>query len=287
MSGTRLLPDQFAEIVLQPGFYMAVCVLIERLDGVQHGFTSFNRDLTVDEILYESTSSLDSSAIQHELGVGVGNLDVMGVITSSSITEDALLAGLYDGATVTLFMVNPKNVFAGSLVMVTGYFGEITHRDGRFVAEFRSLSQRLSQQIGELTSPLCRVKALGDERCKIDLGPFQFNRDVTAVVDDYTIRFGSDSAASGNYTYGRVVFNEGPNVNIAREVKRHTLDSGDALIVLQEPFPFTVSVGEEAMLEAGCDRAFLTCRDKFANTDNFRGEPHVPEHRMLLRRGRR
>ena len=33
----------------------------------------------------------------------------------------------------------------------------------------------------------------------------------------------------------------------------------------------------------GCDRAFATCRDRFANVANFRGFPHIPGNDFVLR----
>ena len=35
-------------------------------------------------------------------------------------------------------------------------------------------------------------------------------------------------------------------------------------------------------LEAGCDRSAATCRNKFANIDNFTGAPFVPIERVLF-----
>jgi uncharacterized phage protein (TIGR02218 family) len=33
----------------------------------------------------------------------------------------------------------------------------------------------------------------------------------------------------------------------------------------------------------GCDKRLETCRDRFANTLNFRGEPHLPGNDLLTR----
>ena len=59
-----------------------------------------------------------------------------------------------------------------------------------------------------------------------------------------------------------------------------------ARLQLQEALPFGVAVGDTAVLEAGCDRRLETCRDKFGNAVNFRGEPRVPGTETLLQRGR-
>ena len=40
--------------------------------------------------------------------------------------------------------------------------------------------------------------------------------------------------------------------------------------------------GDGVTLRAGCDKAFSTCRDRFANTINFRGFPHMPDNDFVI-----
>jgi uncharacterized phage protein (TIGR02218 family) len=42
-------------------------------------------------------------------------------------------------------------------------------------------------------------------------------------------------------------------------------------------------VGDTLVAVAGCDRQLTTCRDKFHNTVNFRGFPHIPGNDFVLR----
>ncbi len=49
------------------------------------------------------------------------------------------------------------------------------------------------------------------------------------------------------------------------------------------PGPTTLPVAVE--LIEGCDRQLATCRDRFANIANFRGEPHLPGNDLLTRYG--
>jgi uncharacterized phage protein (TIGR02218 family) len=44
-----------------------------------------------------------------------------------------------------------------------------------------------------------------------------------------------------------------------------------------------VEVGARIELREGCDKRFETCRDRFANATNFRGEPHLPGNDLLTR----
>ncbi len=43
-------------------------------------------------------------------------------------------------------------------------------------------------------------------------------------------------------------------------------------------------VGDKRIaLTEGCDKRFATCRTRFANSENFRGEPHLPGNDLLTR----
>ncbi|HEY6917055.1 MAG TPA: phage BR0599 family protein, partial [Allosphingosinicella sp.] len=43
------------------------------------------------------------------------------------------------------------------------------------------------------------------------------------------------------------------------------------------------SVGDLVEIAEGCDRSFATCRTRFGNAVNFRGEPHLPGMDLLTR----
>jgi len=44
-----------------------------------------------------------------------------------------------------------------------------------------------------------------------------------------------------------------------------------------------VEEGGRVELREGCDKRFETCRDRFSNAINFRGEPHLPGNDLLTR----
>jgi uncharacterized phage protein (TIGR02218 family) len=270
---------------------LAQCVKVTRADSTVLGFTTGNLDIVFDGVTYSALSSLGASEQQNQVGSGVDNMETVGILSSDVITDTDLLAGKYDGAAIEVFVVNWANLTQGRVLLFSGWIGNVQLTDGQFTAEIRSKSQKLSQQIGQLTCPTCRVVRFGDSHCNVaSLASYQFAKVVTAVADNRNITFGSDAAATGYYNYGVVTFDNdasgGLNAGLSREIKVHTLVSGEAVLELQEAFPFDVAVDDEATLEAGCDRLLATCRDKFSNVANFRGEPHIPGNDRLMQRGR-
>ena len=264
---------------------LAQCVKLTRTDSTVM-FSTGNMDLVFDGVTYSALSSLGASVQSNRVGSGVDNMEAVGVLDSDLITGPDLLAGKYDGAAVEVFAVNWADLTMGRVLLFSGWIGNVSLVDGQFQAEIRSKSQRLSQQVGELTSPTCRVHRLGDARCGVTIASYQFSKTVTAVTDNRNMVFGADAAATGYYSEGLVTFTSGLNDGISREVKEHTLTGGEAVLELQEAFPFDVAVDDVATLEAGCDRLLTTCRDKFSNVVNFRGEPTVPGNDQLMKRGR-
>lgn len=267
---------------------LAYCVKVTRRDGDVKGFTSTNKSFTFEEVDYEAGAAAQASAVRATEGTGVDNLDVAGIISSESITELDLRAGKYNNARVSLFVVNYEDLTMGKLVLLSGSIGQLQFEDGRYIAEVRSLFQRLSQAVGELTSKTCRVRRLGDSRCRVDLTPFTFTRTVGTVVSTTVIRFAADANATDFYTYGEVEMRSGPNKGERREVKSHELIGGQAQLTLHLPFPYVVTAGEVGVLIAGCRRRLIEdCKTKFNNIVNFRGEPYIPGTDQLQKRGRR
>ena len=262
---------------------LATCVKLIRRDGTIFGFTSADQDLSIDGLTYKAVNGLGSSAIQSNTGTGVDNLEVAGILDDDRITEADILAGRYDGAEVIITRVNWADLSMGSVAIFRGVFGEITLRDGQFQVELRSLTQRLKQTIGDLTSPTCRCRKLGDAQCKVDRTGFQFSRTVTEVVSPGTLQFAADTQPTGYYDSGLITLTTGPNAGVTREIKTHTIVSSTTQLDLRTNFPFPITSGETATLEAGCDRRFATCRDKFANNLNFHGEPLLPGNDAILK----
>jgi len=282
----RTVPAGLASHIVGEELTLAQCVKVTRRDSQVFAFSTCNEDLVVGGITYLAVNSISATAQNDAIGSGVDNLQFIGLLCAETVTEEDLLSGRFDGAEIEIFLVNWLDIAAGQITLFAGWIGNVRLTDGQFVAEVRSKTQKLSQHVGELTSALCRVTRLGDSRCGVTLAGYQFSRSVYAVTSNSVMTFDADSHADGYYDCGLVTFMTGLNAGIAKEIKRHTLSSGRAVIELQEAFPFDVAISDTATLEAGCDRRLTTCYNKFNNVINYRGEPHVPGTDTMLEVGR-
>lgn len=250
---------------------LATCWKITRRDSTVMGFTDHDQNLVVSGVTYLAATGFTPTAIESSSSLSVDNLDVEGLLDSSAITEEDLLAGRYDFAQVDVFMVNHADLSQGALPLRTGWLGEITVKGSQFVAEIRGLSQHLSQSVGSLYAPACRA-SLGDSRCKVAMGMHTVSATVTASGGAGSFTDSTRTEVAGYFAGGVVTFNSGANAGLSMEVKE--FQSGQFILAL--PLPHSIAVGVSYTAIAGCDKRLETCIARFGNAVNFRGEPHVP-----------
>lgn len=252
---------------------------IVRRDGVALGFTSHDKDLYIDGLLFRSAPGVTPSAVMLSDGLDVDTMELSGAISAEAISDEDLEIGRFDGASVTFLMTDWSRPEEVSRILARGTVGQITSRDQGFVAELRSPSQALEAVAIELFSPECRAD-LGDTRCRVNLASYSRMCRVQTPVDishtDLTL---SEELGSDNfYGYGSARPVSGRNAGLVRQVVR----SEGNLVTLRSPFPYTLDAGTLIVLRAGCDKLFKTCIEKFDNAKNFRGEPHVPGNDTVL-----
>lgn len=257
---------------------LATCWKVTRRDGAIFGFTDFDKDLTVDSLLYQARSGYTRSAIHTIANLAVDNLDIESAIDSETLSAADLRAGVWDGATVEIFLVNWANLANGKIILKRGTIGEVELKDTVFRAELRGLSQALSQQIVELYTPDCRAD-LGDTRCKVNLATLTVTGAVTAATDRRSFADSARGESVNHWNGGLLTWTSGANVGRKMEVKAFA--SGGAFTLFL-PMPSIVAVGDNYSLRPGCDKKFSTCKDRYGNVKNFRGEPNVPGNDQVL-----
>jgi uncharacterized phage protein (TIGR02218 family) len=249
---------------------LATCWRVTRTDTVTFGFTDHDRDLVIDSITYRAASGMLGSASASQ-GLTAQSVDISGIISDDSITEEDILAGRYDFAEVTLFLVNHADLTHGSLWITQGVMGEIRHSKHQFITELQGIRIKCLRSIGSLYSPTCRAQ-FGDSRCGMNLSLHQVTGSISSVTSRSLFQDSGRTEANGHFTFGSIEFLSGNNNGLFGEVKAFS----NASILLALPMPYAVEVGDNYRLTAGCDKLFATCAARFENAVNFRGEPHVP-----------
>jgi uncharacterized phage protein (TIGR02218 family) len=257
---------------------LAFCWRVERRDGICLGFTSHDRDLVIGGLVYRSAPGLLPSAISVSDGFDSSTLDVSGALTGDSISEADLAAGRWDRAAAALFLVDWADPDGERLALVRGEIGDVGMRANGFEAELRGPAALLERPVVEQTSPECRAE-LGDKRCRVDMaGRIVTTRIVSSPAESVVVVAEAPGAA-GAYAFGRLRWIGGANSGLESAVAA----SDGAQLTLREAPPFPVAEGDLVEIFQGCDKSFATCRERFANAENFRGEPHLPGMDLLTR----
>lgn len=291
----KLFDPAFKKALSQPDLTFAWCWLITRRDGLMIGFTNIDVELGIHIVVYRPFTGFDPGASQ--LSQGFDRTDsqtLAGILDQSGITKEELLSGVYSGAEVRRFLVNyldPPTTFdisptqpAKFLELPRGYIAEIKSNNLGYEVKVKDDLSLLDRPIGTNTSMTCRCD-LGDHRCRVDLAPFTWDVTVTEVISrrnfkisgQFPVASGQNSKAGGGlrdnyFDRGRLKFTSGNNINVHRDIGFHTEDG----LILFEPLPFDVEVGDSLTAIAGCVKTELVCVIKFQNFANFIGEPDIP-----------
>jgi uncharacterized phage protein (TIGR02218 family) len=257
---------------------LAFCWRVERRDGICLGFTTHDCELVRGGLAYRPSPGLLPSAIAQEAGFGAAALDVSGALSAGAITADDLVEGRWDGAAVELFVIDWEDPGGERLDLLRGELGEATVRDGAFEAELRGPAALLDAPASEQTSPECRAE-LGDRRCRVDLAPRTRIARIAAVDEGGALELDAGTIADGAYAGGRLRWLGGRNSGLASGIGA----SQAGRLILAEPPPHAPAPGDLVEVREGCDKSLATCVARFANGENFRGEPHLPGMDLLTR----
>lgn len=271
---------------------LAYCFKATRRDGQVFGFTNHQRDITGipdDSTVYARRTGFNASEIETTAALNVDDMEIEGMLDSAGITNDDILAGLWDFAEIEIFVVNYKDTSMGKGEVRRGNLGEIKRSRSIFVAELRGMMQRLQQRVGRECTAACPWK-LGSVECGVDLDTFTDGKVTTTVTTPVSQREFIATALTQAATWfdnGTIEFNDGANAGVLREIKAHTSGGN---IVTQLTFPYPIQAGDEFTATVGClHRRDEDCEQKFDNVvsanpagGGFGGFPDVPGRNRIM-----
>lgn len=250
---------------------------VVRKDGRVLGFTDHDTALSFDGVSYLPNTGMTPGMIQRSSDLAVDNTEIVGALADDAISEEDLRIGRYDGAEVTSWLVNWRDV-EQRMVRFRGTFGEVQFAGGEFRVELRGLTEPLNYQKGRVYQASCFAH-LGDKHCKVDLTDPAIST-VTNIVGigregRYLVPV-LESFSSGFFNFGTAEILSGPAAGLISTIRQDNGVDGSRTIDLMIDFMLTPQVGDLVRLTAGCDKSGQTCREKFDNFLNFRGFPHIP-----------
>lgn len=286
----RTLPSALSTHLAEEVTTLAVCWLVTRRDGVFIRGTQHDEDIVVPADsppdspasdlpgTYVAAAAITGSSVRSTSDMSVDNLEVNGAVPQDplllmDLTAADIEAGLFDGASVKLFLVNWAVPGDGQIILRTGTLGNITRTaEGEYRTELRGLAQHLTQNIIRTYGTNCDAE-LGDARCGVNVASLALTGTVTAVTSNrrFTATLSSTPTELGYLDGGMLTWTTGNNDDFTMEVKRGAVGDVHGEITLFLPMHLDIEVGDTFSVQPGCDKAAATCKGKFNNIVNFRG----------------
>ena len=231
------------------------------------------------QTLYFSSSDFDieitnnNEIVKYQSGhllnhITLDNIDNNnGILLQILQTEDINIEELLQ-AKITIKLTTISN----TITIFRGFVGNVLIENNVINTTIFSNLARLQYSIGQLYSPVCR-ECIGSEKCGINIDNYKANGVVENIIsaDCFTGNHQINKATEiGYYKYGIIKFLTGKLQGISMQIK----DELDGKIYLLQNTKL-ISIGDEYELFAGCDKTLKTCKEKFNNVMNFRGEPYI------------
>lgn len=259
------------------------CWRVVRRDGEQFGFTDHDLAIEFDGTRFEPDTGMTATAIAQSTGLSIDNSEAIGALRSDAISEADLLAGRFDGAEVTAWLVNWANPEERK-VQFRGTVGEVTRGAGAFTAELRGLAEQLNQPQGRVYQRQCTA-VLGDVACGVDLT--LEGRSAEAELSDIA---GGDrfvfpdpvGLAEGALVRGVLRVLDGNASGLIGMIKTDERIGSSRVLTLFQRIEAELAVGDRVAVSVGCDKSAATCKARFDNLLNFRGFPHIPGEDWLM-----
>ena len=252
---------------------IAWCWKLTLQDGVVMGFTNHDRGLVINNINYEASSGFEPTAVDTTNDMATDNLDVTGMLDSERIKATDISNGRFDFAEVEIFLCNWAKVTDPVLILRRGTIGRISHGKNGFQAEVRGLLEAFQQAAGLAYQKQCRAQ-FGDSQCGLNKAAYTFTGSVTSISQDGS--FSTNLTQEDDYfSYGVIRFDR---TGEEMEVKKYSQTGGGISLFLPV---LSFAVGDTFSVSAGCDGNFSTCKTRFSNVFNFRGEPFIPGNDLM------
>ena len=254
---------------------IAMCWRVERNDGAGLALTSHDRAILSDAVVHQPAPGLVPAAVKRNLGIEPHSAEVAGALSSDALNERDLGLGRWDAARISLSAVDWRDPAAIPIGLIAGELGTTSIDGESFSAELRGAAAKLEEPVCPATSAECRA-TFGDKKCRVDLAGRTIVARVVASSDgELTL----DRAIEDRYLLGRIRYLSGANCGLMSIV----IGVDSPTISVRDIPRAMVEEGCRVELREGCDKRFETCRDRFSNAINFRGEPHLPGNDLLTR----
>lgn len=254
---------------------IAMCWRMERADGAGLALTSHDEALLREGIRFSPAPGMVPASITRSLGLEPHSAEASGALSSDMLTSVDLALGRWDAARVIMTAVDWGDADADGIQLISGDLGNIAINGDEFSVELRGAVAKLENPVCPATSAECRAQ-FGDANCRVDLAGRSIIARVIAIDGN---QLTLDRTVDDRFLLGRLRYLSDSNCGLGSII----IGADDAVLTVRDLPRAGIEPGCRIELREGCDKRLETCRDRFANAINFRGEPHLPGNDLLTR----
>ncbi len=149
---------------------LCLCWKFERKDGQIFGATDHDREIVVEDVLYQTDRALAGAEFISNVGLAPGQVSGDCALSAAFLTEGDLVAGLWDSARVNVWRVDWQRPHSRVHVWA-GFIGKVTHSGEAFHVDLVSMKAKLETRMGRLYTRQCDAD-FGSMRCGINSEAF-------------------------------------------------------------------------------------------------------------------
>jgi uncharacterized phage protein (TIGR02218 family) len=250
------------------GFPARLCV-ITRTDGTVYRIAESDTSITVLGDTFVVVPGLQISAVKHTNNGEMPSCQISVVHGgSATFVSQQIDAGLFDGATVQLYIVDRLNLTAKGLLF-TGSIANITYSvENLATFEVKGPAVNAAIVMTRTRSPMCQTD-LFSTLCGLNPASYAVSATVAAVTDAFNFTVGGLAQADGYFSQGVAVTGGGAKFVISNWVQ------STQTLTAYLPCHRIIAAGNSLTLYPGCNMTLGSggCL-KFSNQLNFQGEPH-------------
>ncbi len=239
---------------------------ITRRDGAVFAFTSLDVDFTYLGTTFKHCASLQDSASESSADLGsVGSIQLTGLLSDESITDEDIYAGKFDDAVVEVWVVNWGEEPSAPFKVAGGWMGKLSFGQANWSGEVLGPGARLQQTaLVDFFTPGCRWNfgQLDSEGigCPVDSEALAIiGVQVTGARGRYAVFF--DAAFPGGpaiWNGGTVRWTYGANAGVECQVNE--VDFSAQALSLWDLAPFPPQEGDSFDLIPGCPKTKAACQ---------------------------
>lgn len=217
------------------------------------GVTESITDFTFENVLYKSNSNTKAK---------INNSNV--VLNIEQLLPNEIALGKLDGALIKTFIFDYKKS-AEIYEVSSGILSKVTVANGNFFFDVIPRIKTLNANVCNYYSRTCRANFC-DKNCNLDKKNFSYEGEVTMFEQN---KIHSDLFSQYENGFFNAAFIEINNIKYKVDIHKNNY------VRIKFFNHNIISKGLKFLIYLECDKEFNTCKNKYNNALNFRGEPFL------------